>query len=385
MKECRAKGPVLFYSSLYPGKWNPAHGLFVYELRRAMRAITDVPVVVPENGLRKIFSPSPPFAFEGEGETSVLRQKFWTIPKAAKAFDGTLMALWTRSTFGKALEFRPWVVHAHYAFPEAVAAAELAEEAGLPLVVTAHGSDINELAECIRRRERIVNALMRADAVVAVSGHLYRKICDMGIPSHKVFHIPNGVSLELFSVRKKLEARKELALPTEGPLLVAVGRLEPVKGYDRLLKAVAKLPSVTLAFAGDGSLRKTLEAQATELGIAERVVFMGMLPHVTLAACYQAADLMVMSSHSEGWPTVAYEAMACGTPVVAPPVGGIPEIVHSSQLGLIAASNSPEDLQVAIAEALTMQWDPDVLRAEAEQNSWDAIARRYVDIYWRVG
>ena len=188
MSVCRMKGPVLFYSSLYPGSWNPTHGLFVYELRRALGRMTDVPVVVPENGWRKMLTKRAPFAFTGEAESSVYREPFWTLPKIGKRWDADLMALCTRSTFARALEHRPWLVHAHYAYPEAAAAAELAGEGGLPLVVTVHGSDINVFAHCPVRGPRIAQTLQRADAVVTVSQALAEKVAELGVSPQNIFH-----------------------------------------------------------------------------------------------------------------------------------------------------------------------------------------------------
>ena len=139
-----------------------------------------------------------------------------------------------------------------------------------------------------------------------------------------------------------------------------------------------------LACAGDGTQRAALERQVEASGLTERVFFLGAVPHEQLATCYQAADLLVLSSHSEGWPTVIYESFACGTPVVAPAVGGIPEILHSPELGTVAPSNSPADLTQALQAGLQRRWDTELLRNEAEAHSWDAIARRYVEVYWRA-
>jgi len=381
------QGAVLFYASLYPGTWNPVHGLFVYELRKALCRICPVPAIVPENGWRRLFASPAPFSFSAEGEEDVSRPTFWTVPRIGAQWAGQLMALFTRSSFRRSLAAKPCIVHAHYAFPEAEAAAKLAAETGLPLVVTVHGSDINLLGTCPARRKRIVRTLERADAVVGVSKALCERVCAMGIDRAKVSHVPNGVDLGCFQPvpEERDTQRVESEQIGSRKVLLAVGRLESVKAYDRLLQAFAMLDDdCVLVFAGDGSLRSSLQQQAGLLGVKERVLFLGALSRDDLAAWYRKASLLVISSHSEGWPTIIYEALACNTPVVAPDVGGIREILHSPELGVLLTDNAPLKLAEGIRGALATCWRMDVLRDEAERNSWDSIARQYVEIYRKV-
>ncbi|UZP69209.1 glycosyltransferase [Desulfovibrio mangrovi] len=382
------RGPVLFYASLYPGTWNPVHGLFVYELRRALSRLCAVPAIVPENGWRRLFASQPPFSFAAEGEQDVLRPTFWSIPKIGSRWAGRMMAACTRRSFRWSLSCNPVLVHAHYAYPEAEAAATLADEAGLPLVVTVHGSDINMLASCPVRGERIVRTLLKADAVVGVSRALCEKVRSLGIDQTKVFHIPNGVDLNCF--RPQAAETDTLAdsidsLVRGKRVILAVGRLEPVKGFDKLLKAVAMLDQdCALVIAGEGSQLDRLQEQAELLDMRGRVHFLGAISREELAAWYRKAMVLAVSSHSEGWPTIIYEALACETPVVAPAVGGIREILHSPSLGVLLSDNAPRTLAQGLRDALATRWDGAQLYAEAERNSWDAIAAMYVEIYRKV-
>jgi glycosyltransferase involved in cell wall biosynthesis len=94
--------------------------------------------------------------------------------------------------------------------------------------------------------------------------------------------------------------------------------------------------------------------------------------------------MLAISSHSEGWPTVIHEAMACGIPVVATPVGGIPEALAAPGLGILTSGNSPEEMADGIRQAIATDWDASVLVAAASAHSWQEIARRHLAIYERV-
>lgn len=374
---------VLTYTSLYPTPRKPVHGVFVHELTKSLARLAQVQVLVPENGWRgladRLRHGSRPTSGDG-----AIRCRFWTVPRFFKFLDGRLMALCSREAFQSALAANPDLVHAHYAYPDAAAAAILAGRAGLPLVVTCHGSDINVLARDPARAKLMARALRQAAAVVAVSRDLAGKIARLGVPPERIRHIPNGVDLSLFPLADKARARASLGLTPSGPLLVGAGRLEPVKGYDRLLRALARLDGVRLVLAGDGSLRESLAGLARRLHIEDRVTFAGMVPHEELAPYFQAADLLVISSHSEGWPTIIHEALACGTPVAAPALGGIPEALARPGLGLIFPSAEPEPLALGIREALDTAWNPEVLRRAAAAHDWNAVAAQHLELYEQV-
>src|SRR6185312_7936839 len=124
--------------------------------------------------------------------------------------------------------------------------------------------------------------------------------------------------------------------------LLSVGHLIERKGHDRVIAALAKLPGYALLIAGEGPERTALETLATSCGVAERVRFMGSVPHHALARIYSAADALVLASSREGWPNVLLEAMACGSPVVASNVWGAPELVCDRAAGVLMSALSAD-------------------------------------------
>ena len=372
---------ILVYTSLYPCSANPLHGIFVNELVDSLARVAQVMVMAPEDGIQRLLAYSPRVGKTAQKGEAVLRCRYWHIPKIFKSLDFRFMAWSSRKVFQQALAFRPDLVHAHYAYPDGAAAAVLAARAGLPLVITCHGSDINMLARSPSRRRPIAWGLRQAASVVAVSHDLAEKIANLGIPASRIRHIPNGVDLSRFSLGDKFQARAALGLLADVPWLVAAGRLEPVKGYDRLLRAVARLENVHLLLVGDGGQRPNLERLSRELDISDRVRFVGRVGRDGLSVYYQAADALVLSSHSEGWPTVIHEALACGRPVVAPAVGGIPEALADPNLGLLLASAEPDILAAGIRRTLASHWEPAVLRQAAMAHAWDNVAARHLGLY----
>lgn len=174
------------------------------------------------------------------------------------------------------------------------------------------------------------------------------------VPWDKINIIPGGVDLERFQPNlSRQEARTQLNWPQNRFVLFTSRRLVHRVGLDKLLNALAaikpRIPDFWLAIAGKGPLRDALERQATELGLNDRVRFLGFLPDEQLPVAYQAADLSVMPSQSlEGFGLALIESLACGTPALCTPVGGMPEVLEPFCPHLIA--DSPEEK--AIAKAL---------------------------------
>jgi glycosyltransferase involved in cell wall biosynthesis len=174
------------------------------------------------------------------------------------------------------------------------------------------------------------------------------------VPWSKIHVIPGGVDLSRFQLnRSREEARSQLNWPQNRPILFTARRLVYRVGLDKLLMAIAmikpQIPDIWLAIAGKGPLQEVLQQQATDLGLHDNVKFLGFLPDDQLPIAYQAADLSVMPSQSlEGFGLAVLESLACGTPALCTPVGGMPEILEPFSPNLITTSIEA----TAIAERL---------------------------------
>jgi glycosyltransferase involved in cell wall biosynthesis len=179
------------------------------------------------------------------------------------------------------------------------------------------------------------------------------------VPWSKIHIIPGGVDLTRFQPNlSRQEARTQLNWPQDRVILFTPRRLVNRMGLDKLLTAVAKIksiiPDVWLAIAGKGPIKASLEQQATELGLNDSVKFLGFLPDDQLPLAYQAADLTIMPSQSlEGFGLVLLESLACGTPALCTPVGGMPEVLEPFSPNLITASPEATDIAERLEEVLT--------------------------------
>jgi glycosyltransferase involved in cell wall biosynthesis len=179
------------------------------------------------------------------------------------------------------------------------------------------------------------------------------------IPWEQIHIIPGGVDIERFELNlTRQQARAVLGFPQDRPILFTPRRLVQRMGIDILLQALvavkSKVPDVWLAIAGKGALRPVLEQRSDQLGLQAHVKFLGYVPDEQLPVAYQAADLTVVPSQSlEGFGLILLESLACGTPVLSTPVGGMPEVLLPFQPALVTDSPASEALAARLIDLLT--------------------------------
>ena len=208
-------------------------------------------------------------------------------------------------------------------------------------------------------------ALRRASRVLSPSAYLRRIALGWGLDPERVSVLPNPAP-EIPPLPSRHELRAELSL--EGAVLAFAGRLGPQKALGVALEAVAAVPEVTLAVAGDGPDRLALERRVRELGLDGRARFLGSISREGVLRLFRAADASVLSSSWENFPHTVVEALAVGSPVIATAVGGVPEVVRDGENGLLVPPGDPE----ALASAIRRFFDDGELRrrlAEAAPGS----------------
>lgn len=206
------------------------------------------------------------------------------------------------------------------------------------------------------------------------------------VPWEKIHIIPGGVDINHFKISlSRYEARSKLNWPQDRTILFTTRRLVHRMGLDKLLQALvavkAKGLDVWLAIAGKGPLRETLEQLIRDLSLEENVKFLGFLPDEDLPVAYQAANLTVMPSQSlEGFGLVLLESLACGTPALCTPVGGMPEVVEPFNPALVTQSADETAIAERLVEFLTGRLElpsRETCREYAVNNfDWKEIAQR---------
>lgn len=247
-------------------------------------------------------------------------------------------------------EFRPELLHAHFAKQATGAARELAAELGVPFTFTAHGYDVYR-----RPPADFADRAAAASAVVTVSEANARHIeKTFGVPADHIRLVPCGIDTERF----RPDGRR-----AEPPRVVCVARLKPVKNLELLLEACAILRGRGVEFrcalVGDGPCRDELEAMRARLGLGEVLELVGAAEQAGVLAWWRRAAVAVLTSKSEGMPVSLMEAAACGVPAVATAVGGVPELVEDGVTGLLAPAGDAGALAAALERLLR---DPELAR-----------------------
>jgi D-inositol-3-phosphate glycosyltransferase len=303
------------------------------------------------------------------------------------------------------------VVHSHYWLSGPVAL-QLRKLWDVPVVHMFHtlGAMKNQVATAAPWAEsdarlRIEGQLLReADAIVAATSLDRAQMAfHYGVETDRIVVIPGGVDTERFQPHPQTEARQRLGFPSQPTKLVLfVGRIEPLKGLDTLIRAiklnVAEHPALQnnlklVVVGGDalaqadqwGGEERRVRTLVQELGLEQQVMFVGSRPQAQLPLLYSAADVVAVPSHYESFGLVALEAQACGTPVVASRVGGLTYTVQDGVSGKLVPFDDPGAFAQAIRQLVLHEGLREEMGAHAINNArayaWPHIANRMLQLY----
>ena len=313
----------------------------------------------------------------------VRHPRFYSTHRFVGWYRGFLLRLYRREHFD--------LLHCHGNYPPGYIAALCRDRMAVPIVVTNHEGGLGEQNVRLskpRIRSRYVEALTRADALVALSQSVeteYRRLCPA---PRSIVRIPNGVDIEQWSARQSRPTVLDDSVRA-GHYILYLGRLRRRKGVDDLLAAFARAStdcSCQLVIAGEGDEGPALVAKAKELGLAARCRFLGWIDGAAKAYLLQNARFVVIPSRlAEAFGLVALESYAAGRAVVASAVPGLKELVIEGQTGVLFEPDSVP----ALTEALRMMLDDSVgvqrmgehARCWVEGFHWRSVAQRHLDLY----
>jgi glycosyltransferase involved in cell wall biosynthesis len=339
---------LLFVSNLFPNAAEPVRGVFNAQQVAALSKLCEVTVIAPTNQ---------PMSDENHAQVRATHPRFFHVPVLTRPFNGWLFArciepVIRRERFDMAL--------ASWAYPDAYGVMLVAEKLKFPFATAVLGSDVNVFFENPTRKQQILRALRASRVVFAKSKALQSRLATEGIESVIDY---NGIDREKFQPVDRAEACRKLRLDPKCRRVLYVGNLLRVKGPTVLAHAAAQLPDAEVIFVGSGPEKIS----------AGRCI--GARPHGEIPLWINASDVLCLPSLNEGLPNVALEAMACGRPVVASRVGGVPEILQEGVNGFLIPPSDPNALAEALRRALDTKWDREVVRASVSQFDWDVNAR----------
>jgi len=396
---------ALVTTSTFPRWEGDATAGFVRDLAELAAPAWDVTVLAPHH-------PGAPLA-ERMGSMDVVRFPYWVprsmqrlcygggiLPNArasmlAKAQLPALLVAELAATRSALRRKRFDLVHAHFLVPQGIVAAGLLRRTSMPLVVSVHGSDLFALES--RAARAVQRAVVERATLLTVNSESTADELRRRAPhgAGKIVTLPMGFDETLFHPRAG-EARPA----AHAPQLLHVGRLSAQKGLPVLLDALprilARKPGANLLVVGDGPLLGELRAQATALGVGDRVVFAGGLGRESVARLYRSSTVLVMPSlaggalGSEGQGLAAIEAMASGCPVVATRGGGLTALLGSDERGLLVSPGDVSSLADAVVATLEHH-DGARRRAEAARAfvlaryTWSALRPALLGLYAEAG
>lgn len=343
---------VLFLTHSFPRFSGDAAGSFLLRLAVALRnedirvhvvspAAEGIPTEDEFEGVTVERFRYAPRKYEKLAYTGNMAQDVATSWSARLALVGFFGSDFVRAV-GARRSFDPDLIHAHWWFPSGVVGTWLSSLSHKPLVTTLHGTDIRIARKIGMSRPLLRRVLNQSASVTTVSSWLSSEVAGlMSVPRPTVAPMP--VATDRFvpgGVREKNR-------------FLFAGRLNRQKGLEYLIKALARMSEhALLDVVGEGTLDSELRALAAEVGVADRIAWLGQLKQSDLLKLYQRASAVVVPSIDEGLGLVAAEALLCETPVVAFRSGGVTDVIQHDRTGLLVESGNVDELSAALDRVL---------------------------------
>lgn len=382
---------ILSLSTLYPNDQNPNFGVFVERQMQAVARRGDIDLTL----LNPVGLPPFPLSLhpryrrlahlpeqEQRGGVSILRPRFNLLPAIGARFNAGAIVRAVLPLARKLHAARPFdLVDAQFFHPDGYAAVRIAAVLGLPVSIKARGADIQHWGQQHATAAQVRKAGRRATGLLAVSKGLIDDMAALGIPREKITLHRTGLDADLFRPYDRRMCRDQLGIPRDRPVLATVGALIPRKGQRHAIEALARLPDAILLLAGKGQDEAMLRDLARSKGVADRVRFLGSVPHAELPILLNAADVLVLPSASEGLANAWVEALACGTPVVTTPIPGALELITDPDWGRLVPRDGAA-IADAVAAILAAPSSPERVSEAVAGMSWQANAAALVE-HWR--
>jgi teichuronic acid biosynthesis glycosyltransferase TuaC len=371
----------------FPSSGEPWQGRSAYQTVRVLARQAEVDVFYPHPAYPAWLTPrtrlyrsldtgfSPP-------DVHVGYYNFPALPLISRPVNGLFAA---RSLLAPIRAFRPDLIFSIFLYPDSYAALRIGKELGVPVVAMGIGSDIHSIRDAISAWYTR-QVLREADFLVTVSEDLRQKAIVMGASPERSRAVINGCDLSAFHPMDRTQARRALNLAPDAPTVVYIGRMDVRKGLRELIEAAAKIqarrPDLHVYLVGEGAdrpqVRSAIQAQNAS-------GFIHDLPACSpdqVSTWMAAADLVTLPSYMEGCPNVVLEALACGRPVIATTVGGIPEIM-SDACGRLIPPRDSAALAQALDAVLAQPWDAAEISSHWGR-SWNTVAKELMNIFESV-
>ena len=378
---------IAIVTHYFPSSSEPWQGRSAYQRMLEMLKYSEARVFYPHAAypevLRRWTKSSDGFdAFYSPPGVNIRYYDYLAAPLVSRPVNGWMAA---RALLPHVRNFAPDIIYSYVLYPDGYAALQIGKKLGLPVVASSIGSDINRITNpIVRMHTRTV--LREADFLISVSEDMRGKMVEMGARPEKTRAVINGCDLSVFHVRDRAEARRQLGIDPESEAVVYVGRMDTKKGLRELVQAAASLhparPRLHVHMVAPGPDRKIIESEIQAAGADSYIHLIDGCTFDDVAVWMAASTLVTLPSYMEGCPNVVVEALACGRPVVATRVGGIPEVMDEDA-GRFAEPRNAPDLARALNSALDAQWNAHSISSKWSR-AWSVGADQVYEVFEKV-
>lgn len=369
---------VLALTNLFPNSLEPTRATYNREIFTRLACVVDLTLLVPISFLiflknprllKVLFSKDPHFAFAHYFV-------YFHLPGYLIRLNSLLMVLCVALQHPRVVFRLPFdVCFGSWLYPDADALRMISRLKKIALVTMALGTDVNAGLFRPVTRAGTLRVLNAARTNILVSNSLKETVIAEGVSRETTEVIYTGVDRQKFKILPRQAAREQLELSQNDKIVLFVGSLITTKGCFELVNAIAQIDKdrtmdIRLFIVGHGEQRPQLVEAVQALGISQCVMFVGTVIPEELGVWYAAADCFCLPSYREGVPNVVLEALACGIPVVATNVGGIPEILQDACGALIQPQNTSE-LVGAIRRTLARDFNHEAIASSVSAFNWD--------------
>lgn len=371
----------------FPSSAEPWQGRSAYQTLRVLAREADVQVFYPNAAYPSLLQPRSRIykkldASYAPPEVKAGYYDYFALPLVSRPINGWMGA---RRLLPYVRSFAPDIIFSIFLYPDGYAALKIGAALSVPVVAMAIGSDLHSIGDRLSAMHTRT-VLRGVDFLVAVSDDLRKQAVVMGAPPEKTRAILNGCDLSIFHAKDRAEARQRLNLDVASEAVVYIGRMDAKKGLRELVEAAAKLhqqrPNMHVYMVGEGPDRSLIEAAVRANNATSYIHLMPACSFDEVAIWMAAADVVTLPSYMEGCPNVVLEALACGRPVVATRVGGIPEIM-SDECGRLVPPRDASALAGALASVLDATWDATAISAHWSR-SWTTVAGELREVFETV-
>ncbi len=385
---------LLVITTYYPHQKNNLTGIFVKrqvdELKKHFNKVFVIavnPKIPPPISSLKIVPKGTKDIYYAENYSHDNVEVYFVkaLPLFYRNYFGKILFLKVKNLLEK-LDVNIDIIHAHFTWPAGFVATQLKTIFNVPVVLTVH-ENREWLLDEIKSRSKIFGRIWNeVDKIIRVNQIDLAEFVKIGINESKLIAIPNGYPKDSFKPLNQRKCREALDLPLDQKILINIGTLEKKKGHKYLIEAMKivceKRNDILLYIIGHGHLMNELSKLIKKHNLQNNIILAGgNKPSEEIPIWYNASDIFVLPSLSEGNPTVMFESLGCGKPFIASNVGGIPEIIINDKLGLLVEPYDWKQLAESIKVGLDKKWDSNYIQEYGKQFTWEHIAKNIINIY----